>query len=291
MEFALKIGRSKGALRKNITVTSNDPQTPRSVLSIKANSMPLYEATPASLVANVPAGGRESNLSISLARTDGEPLRIQRVDTSKPWIVAKIDPAFKARDAARIQIEARGDGVPRRFNELVDVYADDKIDTPVASIPVFGQIIGELTFSPEKLFWRITNSARVMDKRLADIYTRRLTIRSSAGREFELKNAQSSIKELDVEINAVDGGKAYEIVAKLVDLTAKSIVGTITFETSLASMPKVEVPVAISVFQKPLSGDSSFRPLSKVVDRAVSTGTVQDATATPAPLSLPVLTQ
>jgi Protein of unknown function (DUF1573) len=160
VEFTWKIGLSKGSLQRSITVASNDPQTPQLVLTIMANSKQLYDAAPTFLMAKVPAGGRQNNLSINVARADGEPLQIRRVDTSQPWIVARIDPASKAGDgSAQIQVEVQGVGVPRRFNEFVYVYADDKIDIPVATIPVFGEIMGELTVSPERLFWSITDSA------------------------------------------------------------------------------------------------------------------------------------
>ena len=76
--------------------------------------------------------------------SDGKPLQIQRLDSSQPWIVARIDPASNPGDGlARINVEVQGAGVPRRFNEFVHVFAEGRTDTPIASISVFGEITGE----------------------------------------------------------------------------------------------------------------------------------------------------
>lgn len=283
VEFTWKIGPAKGSLHRIITIASNDPGTPQLELTIMAKSRQIYLAVPDFLMANVPLGGRQSDLSLTVTRTDGGPLQIQHIDTSQPWIVAKIDPAWEGSDGStRIQVEVQGVGVPRRFNESIRLFASDKMDAPIASISVFGEIMGELAVSPERLFWSISDSA---DARRADLLTRRLTIRAPSGKEFELRNVQSSIKELSVELNRIDDGKAYEIVAQLGNLPEKSLAGAITVETSLASTPKVEVPVEISVFRQPPAG-GSFRSPSK--DGISGAAEVQGAVPPP---SLPPSTQ
>jgi hypothetical protein len=108
-------------------------------------------------MANVLAGGRQSDLSFDVTRTDGKPLQIQRLHSSQPWIVARIDPTDKAGDgAARIRVEVQGVGAPRRFNEFIHVFAEGQTETPIANVSVFGEIKGELTVSPAKLFWALT---------------------------------------------------------------------------------------------------------------------------------------
>ena len=251
VEFTWKIGPSKGSLQRTITVESNDPQAPQVVLTIKADSKQTYDIAPAFVMANVPAGGRKGDFSIDVRRRDGKPLQIQRLDSSQPWIVAGIDPASKPGDGmARINIEVEGAGVPRRFNEFVHVFAEGKTDTPIARISVFGEITGALTVSPERLFWSFTDST---DKRRAGVLVRHLTIRTSTGTAFELKNAQSSIQGLSVEILRLDDGRAYDVVATLEDLSTSSLSGIITFDTSLASNPRIEVPVEVSVLRQATS--------------------------------------
>ncbi len=155
-----------------------------------------------------------------------------------------IQPA--ARRWGPISVEVQGAGVPRRFNEFVHVFAREGT-TPIASISVFGEITGEVTVSPERLLWSFTDST---DKRRAGVLERHLTIRSSTGKAFELKNAQSSIPELSVEVRRMDDGKAYDIVATIDDLVTSSLSGIITFDTSLNSTPKIEVPFEVNVLRQ-----------------------------------------
>ena len=246
VNFTWKIGQARGSLRRSIAIASNDLLTPESILTIQANSEQLYEVSPTSLMTNVPVGGKQGDLSIDVARTDGKPLEIERIVSSQPWIVATIDAASKPSEgAARIQIVVHGSGLPRRFSEFVLVYTD-KSHVPVR-VSILGEIIGELIVSPEKLFWSVTDS---LGERPADLLVRRLTIRSATGKAFELKNGDSSIDELSVQLDKIDDGKAYEIVARLEKLPRKNLTGVITFETSVASHPTFEVPVEISVFHR-----------------------------------------
>ena len=75
-------------------------------------------------------------------------------------------------------------------------------------------------------------------------------IRSSSGNGFELTNPHSTIKGVTVELNSLENGKAYEVVARLVNVPAQSLIGSISFETSVASDPKVQIPVSIRVVQR-----------------------------------------
>ena len=46
LTFTMNTGTAKATLQKNITVTSNDPQTPSVQLTVKAEYTPLYDVTP-----------------------------------------------------------------------------------------------------------------------------------------------------------------------------------------------------------------------------------------------------
>ena len=72
-----------------------------------------------------------------------------------------MEPADKADEAvARIRVAIQRDGPPRRFNESVQVYAAEQTNTPVSSIYLYGQVMGEVSLSPEALYWSITSPAK-----------------------------------------------------------------------------------------------------------------------------------
>jgi hypothetical protein len=62
-----------------------------------------------------------------------------------------------------------------------------------------------------------------------------------------LKNPQSSIKGINVELVPKEAGKVYELLARLDEVPASSVSGNVSFETSVAAQPRIEVPVIVNV--------------------------------------------
>ncbi len=248
LPFSLHLGQVKAQLDKRITVKSNDPQTPEVSLTIKVAYTPLYDINPMTLASVLAFGVTNTDQFTTITRTDGKPLRIVRLDASKPWITAKVEPGAKADDTtARIHVTIQRDGPPRRFNEFVQVYAADQTNTPVSSIYLYGQIAGEVSLDPEALYWSITATTNTPAERPEAQITQRVTISSAAGKAIELKNPQSSIKGITLEMASKEDGRVYEVVAKLVEVPASTISGNVSFETSVAAQPKIEVPVIVNV--------------------------------------------
>jgi hypothetical protein len=251
LSFTLNLGLYRTTLEKHIAVTSNDPAKPEVSLTIKADYTPLYDLNPMTLAPNLAFGANETEQFTTITRTDGKPLRILRLDASQPWITATLEPAEKTNDTtARIRIAIQRDGPPRRFNEFVHVYADEQTNTPVSRIYLYGHVMGEVSLSPEALYWSIRDEGKVPAESLEAKNLRRLTIRSADGKAIELKNPQSTIKGLKVELVPKEPGKVYELLARLDEVPASTVSGNVSFETSVAAQPKIEVPVIVNVFKQ-----------------------------------------
>jgi hypothetical protein len=253
LAFTLNLGLYRTTLEKHIAVRSSDPQTPEVSLTIKVDYTPLYEINPMILSPNLAFGVNDTDQCTTITRTDGKPLRILRLDASKPWITAKVEPGTKADDAtARIRVAVQRDGPPRRFNEFVQVYSIQQTNTPVSSIYVCGQMGGEISLSPEALYWSVpnaTNATNAPAERPEALVLRRVAIRSADGKTIELKNPQSSIKGINVELVPKEAGKVYELVARLDEVPASTVSGKVSFETSVAAQSRIEVPVIVNVFK------------------------------------------
>src|ERR1017187_6642383 len=250
LPFTLSLGLYRMTLEEHIAVRSNDPQTPEVSVPIKGDYTPLYDITPMTLAPQLAFGVNDTDQFTTITRTDGKPLRIVRLDASKPWITATVEPGAKADDAtARIRVAIQRDGPPRRFNEFVHVYTAEQTNAPVSSIYVYGQIMGEVSLSPEALYWSVTDSAKTGAERPEALVLRRVTIRSADGKTIELKNPQSTIKGIKVELVPKEAGKVYELVARLDEVPASTVSGNVSFETSVAAQPKIEVPVIVNVFK------------------------------------------
>lgn len=250
LAFTLNLGRSKTLMEKHISVTSNDPQTREVSLIIKADYTPLYDINPMTLAPNLPLGINVTNQFTTVTRTDGKPLRIVKLEASQPWITAKAEPSAKADDStARVRIEIKRDGPPRRFNESIQVYAAEQPNSPISTIYLYGLIMGEVSLSPEVLYWSITDPEKTKTERPEALVTRRVTIRSANGKAFEIKNPQSTLKGIKLELVPKESGKVYELVAKLDDVPEKTISGNVSFETSVAAQSRIEVPMIVNVFK------------------------------------------
>jgi hypothetical protein len=81
------------------------------------------------------------------------------------------------------------------------------------------------------------------------ILTRSIIVTSTQKeRPLLLQNLSCSRKEVEVKLVTLEEGQEYEIVATLPKRLTKTLEGTINFETNLPSLPKVEVPLTVSVW-------------------------------------------
>jgi hypothetical protein len=243
--FTLNLGFYRGNIEKHISVRSNDPLTPEVSLTIRVDYTPLFELTPMTVSPNLAFGMEETNQFTSLKRTDGKPLQIVRLEGSQPWITATVEPDRQGNETnARIRVTIKRDGVARHFNEYVRVYTADQSNSPAASLYLYGEVMGEVSLTPEALYWSITAAANP-----AVPIAQHVIIRAADGQPLAIKNPQSTIKGISMEIVPREEGKAYELIARLDDVPASTVSGKVTFETSVATQPRMEVPVIVNVFK------------------------------------------
>lgn len=246
--FTFNLGKTRAMLEKHITVLSNDPASPEVRLVIRADYTPLYEAIPMMVSPLLARDGRPTNFLVALTRTDGKPLRIRKLEPSKPWITAALEPGPAGdRTNAGVRIEVRSDGQPRRFSEYVQVYDVAQTNSPVTMIYVYGQVLGDLALTPEAIYWDLPEPAKLKAPLADAIVTRRVTIRAVDGRRFELGNPRSTVPALELELTRQENGAAYELRAKLSNPPAQSLAGRVTLDSSVATQPSVEVPFVVHV--------------------------------------------
>ena len=250
LSFVLNLGLYRAVIEKHIAVKSNDPRTPEVSLTIKVDYTPLYDINPMTIPASLAFGVTNADQFTTITRTDGKPLQITRLETSKPWIIATVEPgAGAAGTTARIHVAIQRDGPPRRFYEYVHVYTADQTNTPMSHVYLYGQIMGQVSLSPEALYWSITDAAKTVSDRPEAQATRSVTIRSADGKAMELKNPQTTVKGLKVQLLPKEAGKVYELIARLDDVPASTVSGNVSFETSVADQPRIELPVIVNVFK------------------------------------------
>lgn len=242
LTFSLNLGKTRAIVQKNITVDSNDPETPKVTLTVKADYTPLYQADKPTFYLHI-RKGQTTNLTALVTRTDGNPLVISKIEATQPWIEAKAEPDNSSTNqAVRIHATVKPDGAPRYFAEMVKLFVAGS-EAPAYTLSFQGRLVGDLTLTPESLYWPITDPTKA-------ITSRRIILKSALSEKLEIKNISSTLKDINVETISKEDGKTMELVAKLGALPDKTTNGVIRFETNIPSQPKVEVPVWINIVKR-----------------------------------------
>lgn len=249
--FTFALAGIRGHSEKSITVPSNDPHNPVVKLTVKADVKQVYEAVPPQVGIGDIRLGATTNVVVLLRRTDGQKLQVKKTETSSDLVRAQIQPEEDSHgQAVKLLVEVEGRGAPRRFSEQIRVFTEET-PQPVLTVSVHGRLLGDVVLTPEALFWGITDPDRWPGQRSEAMTVRRVIVTSTqTDRPLEVQNVTSSLKELSVELVALEPGKSYAVVARLPEPPRHTERGTISFQTNMPGQPTVVVPVTINVLRR-----------------------------------------
>ena len=232
-----------------ITVRSNDPKTPALKLTMKINHTPLYELSPKALVMTIPAGKKEAQATFTVSRGDDKPLEIDRLTGSDSSITAAFDSTSSVdENSGRIVVTVhRSSDSPSLIKGTVQMWNRNQASRPVQTISVVGQILGEVATYPSQIYWVIPDLGTNKSLYSTQSLTKTIELTSVLGREVELKNPTTGIKGLNMQIVPKKPGKQFDLILKFDELPKEFSNGKVTVETSLASLPKIEIPVTVAV--------------------------------------------
>ncbi len=255
VKFTVKLDRASGKTEKYITVHSNDPKTPDVKLTVDLDYTPLYQMSSMTLPVMLPAGVNETNTSFTITRTDGKPAQIEAFRTSQDWISAALDESAKPEDkTVKVNVTVRRPpGPPQFINAIVSMFGGgqgtNEKAKPLQGMFLAGQVMGDITASPAKVFWALNNPAKLRAERPPEMMTQTVELTPGLDKPFELKNAACDLKGISVKIVTKEPGKRYQLVLTMDEVPDTNLSGNVTVETSLASLPKMDVPVNIRIYQ------------------------------------------
>jgi hypothetical protein len=246
--YTIKLDRAvKG--QRFIRVSSNDPKNSVVTLTMQLDHTPLYDTSPKVVRVMVPAAKDEGEGTFTVTRIDGQPLGIDRVTTSQKWMTAAFDPALDAKQSsARVKVTVhRSSNPPALINATVSLWSGGDTNHPAQTVFITGEVEGELAAVPGRLYWVIPDFGKDKTKYPAEALTRKIEIVSVLGHEFEIKSVTNTVKGLSSQIVTKAAKKTFELVLSFDELPQAFVNGKIVVETSLPSLPKLEVPVTIAV--------------------------------------------
>jgi hypothetical protein len=246
--FTVRVSGQRGALVKSITVPSNDPQAPKTSLSIKIEMKQVLDVTPPNFQLGNLQQGTITNVTVLVHRTDGKKLVISKAEPSNKLLRARIAPVEGTNDqSANVIIEVENEGTPRQFSENVKLSLED-VAQPVAVITVSGRLLGAVLVDPVMLYWPITDTSSTNSEALP---MREIKVSSARpDQPLEIKNLTTNMKDLNLELVTKDAGKSYVVVAKFAQMPKQSVQGAISFDTNASSQQKVSVPVTVTVLRR-----------------------------------------
>lgn len=237
--------------QKAITMVSNDPEHPSTTLKIQLEYDPVYEIGGKKVVITVPVGSEQASESLTINRADEKPLEIDKAVASPDWIDGVIEAKPDDSSGQIVITVKRSPKVPAHFDGTVKLYNSRfNKDVPVRTIAVIGNIDGELAASPRGLYWMFSDQGSDLTKYPASALSRSVQLKSVLGHEVQIKSAKCSIKGTSVQVVSKEPGKTFDLVLKLDEVPHAFVNGKVTLETSLESLPTMEVPVTINVFKQ-----------------------------------------
>ncbi len=142
--FTLTTYNVGGLITKTISVPSNDPKNTNVVLTIQMDNQLTYVLTPTTLTLGDLLVGAVTNVTIEVRRTDGKPLLIDRAEAG-----GAVDIQVERIDdqTTHLNLKVLAFGSPRRFNEMVHVYADGET-TAIGTVTIYARVVGDSIVNP-----------------------------------------------------------------------------------------------------------------------------------------------
>ena len=233
-----------GSVAKSITVLSNDPKTPRTTLTLRAEIVAFVEVSPGFArllqVQTLP----QQVAVVHLWSGDGTPLEVLEVRAPQPWITAQVRRAEAAELKAgapaeqwRVEIGLTPEAPLGPLTDKLVVRTSHPRQSEL-EIPLSGFVRPLLQPTPAIAdFGTIGRAAQDKSRFVLKLF-------NFGTDTVELTNATTDLPFLAVSTSAEETGRRFRIELRLApDAPKGKFAGTLRVETTSAVTPVVEIPV------------------------------------------------
>jgi len=156
-------GSYSGRVRKNITVFSNDSNSPQYRLTFSGEIIEEVSVTPKSI--NFPSVyvGKEIVKTIMVRSLTDLDLKIEKISTSAPFVNARV--TGKNEGGFSIEVSLKNTFEIKRFNGSISIETNSQRQ-PKITVPFFGEIVGDITTYPEKIYYGNVAEGREVNQKL-----------------------------------------------------------------------------------------------------------------------------
>lgn len=231
VELSLK-GRH-GAQRKQITVHTDDPQTPAFHLYLVGDAVRVYTADPT--IVNV---GRVASPDQALGTTvvtaaPGRSLVIERVAPSADYLDVSLTPVIEG-EAYELQVRLTDAAGPGLIDESLELQTADP-DLPTISIPVRGYLLADVAIAPTSILVAEGTAGA----------TRYITVAPGTIEDFAITAVELPGPEMTATVRAV-GRRGYRIRISGIDGDPAWDGRSVVLKTDIPTRPTIEVPIEVA---------------------------------------------
>jgi hypothetical protein len=155
-------GSYKGNVTKSITVLSNDPDSPKYKLTLSGEIIEEIIVKPRNINFGSIYLGTKIDKTITIKSLTEPNFKIKKITPSKPFVNASI--VEKNNEEYIIKATLKDNLKIGRFSGVIYLQTDNPRQ-PKATIPFFGEIIGDITTYPKKIYYgRVTKGKEITQK-------------------------------------------------------------------------------------------------------------------------------
>ncbi len=141
-------GAYNGKVTKSITVKSNDPKNLSYKLSLSGEIREAISTKPKRINFGSTPAGEKIVKSVSI--TSDSDFTIKKITPSKPFMNASVKEEIDMGYIINVTLKSGRE--PGRFSGVINLETDNK-NQPMVKIPFFGEVAGDLTVYPEKIYF------------------------------------------------------------------------------------------------------------------------------------------
>jgi hypothetical protein len=233
-----------GPIAKHIAVLSNDPDTPRLVLTIQADVVAFVRVQPTYVRILHVQTQAAAPTAVTLWSTDDKPLDLGDIEAPAPWVSATARPATAAErlpDVAaeqwRLEVTLGPDAPAGPLSGSIRV-ATGHPGEPEIEIPLSGNVRRILHVQPGSADFGTVALPVKSPRKLA------LKIHNFGKEAVEIRSAGSDVAFVAAAVSPEEPGRRFRLELLLAaDAPKGTFEGTVRIETSSPEMPTLEVPI------------------------------------------------
>jgi hypothetical protein len=239
--------RFRGPIAKTITVTCNDPVTPKVHLQAKANVKPFLDLLPSPHVfLRADRSEGASKVVTLVSYEDALDLKIEKIESSDPLITVTSKPLLAAAAVDEegksvegdfeLTVELSKDAPVGRINATVEIFTNSP-KVPQLTMQIRGNVRGLVQVRPSRVF--LGNLPAKLDEPVKK--TVRVTHRK--GGDLQIKGVDSSFAGIKTHVKPIEKG-SFEVELTLEgELPPGTLDEHVTIHTNDADEPDITVRV------------------------------------------------